>query len=147
MKAEAEKEAAELLANTELEISTLLANSALTSSQNTAKAELVVSIAEGKIAPWIEKKKEYETKMKQMEVYENLAQNQKLILNGSHDDETNLIVVADSILSDMDGGKFHSERSKLMAEMSIIKSGSSTFSSNSNPATADSSREKRPGRH
>ena len=80
MQTEAEKEAAELLANTKLEVQTLLAESELIRAQNKAKAELLISIAEGKIAPWIEKKKLYETQMKQIEVFDSLAMNDKLIL-------------------------------------------------------------------
>jgi len=127
MQTEAEKEAAELLATTNLEVQTLLASSEITRAQNVANAELLISLAEGKIAPWIEKKKAYETQMKEVDVYKNLARNDKLILNGSNDDVVNLIAVADSILSDTkdEGKDEYSERSRLMAEMSIMRAGAS----------------------
>jgi len=127
MQTEAEKEAAELLATTNLEVQTLLASSEITRAQNVANAELLISLAEGKIAPWIEKKKAYETQMKEVDVYKNLARNDKLILNGSNDDVVNLIAVADSILSDTkdEGKDDYSERSRLMAEMSIMRAGAS----------------------
>lgn len=128
MQTEAEKEAAELLANTKLEVQTLLAESELIRAQNKAKAELLISIAEGKIAPWIEKKKLYETQMKQIEVFDSLAMNDKLILNGNADDDVNLIAVADSILAETaNGSGIENNKGKMLAEMSIMKSGASAF--------------------
>merc|ERR1719414_1825806 len=56
---ESEKEAEELLANTKLEVQTLISESELQATKNRAKADLIIAEAEGKIAPWLEKKKEF----------------------------------------------------------------------------------------
>lgn len=128
MKAEAEKESAELLANTRLQVKTLIASAELKNAQSRANAELHISMAEGKIASWIEKKKAHETQMKQVEVYHNLAKNEKLILSGSTDDDVNLVAVADSILQDVDDEGING-RSKMLAEISIMSSGASELMS------------------
>jgi len=116
--AEAEKEAAELLANTKLETQTLLSSAQLQVAKNRADADRIMSKAEGKIAPWIEKKKEYETKLREMAVYEYLSQNEDLVISGKMDDEgVNVMTVADSILQ---SAKDPGSRSAILAELAII---------------------------
>ena len=120
--AEAEREAAELLANTKVETETIVAAARLQKAKNEAKAAQIIAKAEGKIAPWVEKKKEHETMVKQMDVYKTLANNDNLVISGSSDGETNLVAVADAILQNLDSPDGNS-RSAIMAEMAILSRG------------------------
>lgn len=119
--AEAEREAAELLANTKVETETIVAAARLEKARNEAKAAQIISKAEGKIAPWIEKKKEHQTMVKQMDVYKRLANNKNLVISGSSDGDTNLVAVADAILQNTDSNQ--SSRSAIMAELAILSKG------------------------
>mmetsp|Transcript_23944 Transcript_23944/g.39604 ORF Transcript_23944/g.39604 Transcript_23944/m.39604 type:complete len:527 (+) Transcript_23944:98-1678(+) len=120
--AEAGREAAELLANTRVETETTVAAARLQKAKNEAKAAQIIAKAEGKIAPWIEKKKEHETMVKQMDVYKRLANNDNLVISGSSDADTNLVAVADAILQNMDS-QDGTSRSAIMAEMAILSRG------------------------
>lgn len=139
--AEAEREAAELLANTKVETETIVAAARLEKARNEAKAQQIISKAEGKIAPWIEKKKEHQTMVKQMDVYKRLANNKNLVISGSSDGDTNLVAVADAILQNTDPNQ--SSRSAIMAELAILSKGAGPIgapTSNSRPSLNGSSR-------
>eukprot|EP00568_Trieres_chinensis_P004429 CAMPEP_0183304176 /NCGR_PEP_ID=MMETSP0160_2-20130417/9358_1 /TAXON_ID=2839 ORGANISM="Odontella Sinensis, Strain Grunow 1884" /NCGR_SAMPLE_ID=MMETSP0160_2 /ASSEMBLY_ACC=CAM_ASM_000250 /LENGTH=574 /DNA_ID=CAMNT_0025467185 /DNA_START=106 /DNA_END=1830 /DNA_ORIENTATION=+ len=132
IRAEAEKESAEMLANSRADAQSMIAEAELRSTQNHAEAQKVLSAAEGKIAPWIELKKEYETRKKEMNVYGTLAENDGLVVTGGeqNDDEGALLAVADAILARSDGEEGDDEvgaRSRLMAELALIARGSSAF--------------------
>lgn len=124
MKANAEKEAAELLASTKLGVEKNFAEANLIGEQNRAGASRVMSGAEGIVAPYLAKKNVHTTNLKQIDVYRNLASNQNLILSDASDDDSNLVAVADSILSDSAGGQ-HAGRSAVMAQLSLMNMGAS----------------------
>ena len=124
MKAEAEKEAAQLLATTKLDVEKKLAEASLTAEKNRADASRVLANAEGIVAPYLAKKNVHTTNLKQIDVYRNLARNQNLILCDTDDKDANLVVVADSILSDS-ANSGHLSRSAIMAQMSLMQRGSS----------------------
>ena len=124
MKANAEKEAAELHASTQLEVEKNFAEANLTGEQNRADASRVMSNAEGIVAPYLAKKNIHTTNLKQIDVYRNLASNRNLILSDASDDDSNLVAVADSILSDSAGGQ-HASRSAVMAQLSLMNRGAS----------------------
>jgi len=125
--AEAEREAAESVANTKVETETIVAAARLEKARNEAKAALIISKAEGKIAPWVEKKKKHETHVKQMEVYEKLANNENLVISGSSDADTNLVAVADAILQNNDCAEGAS-RGAILAELALLSTGAGTMS-------------------
>ena len=122
MKANAEKEAAQLQASTKLEVGKKVADAMLTAEKNRANASRVLSNAEGVVAPYLAKKNVHTTKLKQIDVYRNLAHNQNLILADTDDDDANLVAVADSILSE--SGR-NVSRSAVMAQLSLMNRGSS----------------------
>jgi len=124
---EAQKEAAELLANTRLETETALSKAKIQASKNAAKIQMVISNAEGKIAPWLKQKNEFESQLRELEVFDELSLNKDLIINASKDDGVNLVVVADAILQHEANENNSSERSELMAELALTSQGSSGF--------------------
>jgi len=124
MQAEAEKEASRLQSATKLEVQKKLADARLTAEKNRAGASRVLSSAEGVVAPYLAKKNAHTTNLKQMDVYRSLANNRNLILCDTDDSDANLVAVADSILSDsVNNG--HLGRSAVMAQLSLMKQGSS----------------------
>lgn len=122
--AEAEREAAELLAKTKVETETIISAARIEKAQNESKADQIISEAEGKIAPWIEKLKDHETMRKQMKVYEKLGENPNLVISGSTDHDTNLVAVADAIIQN--SSSTDCSRSAIMAEMALLKNMAST---------------------
>merc|ERR1740139_1704380 len=112
----AQKQAAEFHANTKLQTETL---------RNKAKITHETNMAKGKIAPWLDKKNKFQTQLRELEVHEKLAQNPDLIVNGSENDNVNLIIAADAILRDQ--GKDQNGRRKFIAEMALLTKGSSAF--------------------
>jgi len=121
----AQKQAAEFHANTKLQTETLRNKAKITHETNMAKSNLLISKAEGKIAPWLDKKNKFQTQLRELEVHEKLAQNPDLIVNGSENDNVNLIIAADAILRDQ--GKDQNGRRKFIAEMALLTKGSSAF--------------------
>lgn len=133
MKAESEKEAANLQAVTKLEVERKLAEASLTAEKNRAEARRVLARAEGVIAPYLSKKNEHVTSLKQIDVYKNLAGNDNLILCDTDDSDTNVVVVADAILSNQK----HVSRSSVIAEMSLLNNASNgLFGKTSQSATS-----------
>jgi hypothetical protein len=123
VRADAEREAAELVATTKVETQTVLADSQLQSTLNKTQAQKIISNAEGKIAPMLAKKKEYETRLREVQVYENLADNPHLIISGSSNEDVNLLAVADSILH----ADTNTSRSAVLAELALLNQGSASF--------------------
>ena len=108
----------------------MIAAADLEKAKNVAKSQEVMASAEGKIAPWIEEKKEFETKQKMLEVFDTLALNPDLIISnsGSDDDGINVVAVADSILQSLsDKNHDESQRSALIAELALLHQGSKSF--------------------
>jgi len=122
MKAQAEKDAADLRSRTKLEVEKKLATANLTAAKNRAEASRVLARAEGIIAPYLAKKNEHITNMKQIEVYRKLASNPNFLLCDSDDSDTNVVVVADSILSEA-RSRGHISRSVVLAELALLRKG------------------------
>lgn len=122
MKAQAEKDAADLRSRTKLEVEKKLAAANLTAAKNRAEASRVLARAEGIIAPYLAKKNEHITNMKQIEVYRKLASNHNFLLCDSDDSDTNVVVVADSILSEA-RNRGHISRSAVLAELALLRKG------------------------
>ncbi len=122
MKAQAKKDATDLEARTKLEVEKKLAAANLTAAKNRAEASRVLARAEGIIAPYLAKKNEHITNMKQIEVYRKLANNHNLLLCDSDDSDANIVVVADSILSEARSRGYLS-RSAVLAELTLLRKG------------------------
>lgn len=123
MHADAKKTAAELKADTLLQTQTLVSEAGFTAAKNNADKFQILSKAEGKIAPWLEKKKEFETKELEMSVYNSLAENKDLIITGSDDADLSLIAVSDAILQSANGASDGNSRSLLLAQLALMNRG------------------------
>jgi len=117
------KTAAELKADTLLQTQTLVSEAGFTAAKNNADKFQILSKAEGKIAPWLEKKKEFETKELEMSVYNSLAENKDLIITGSDDADLSLIAVSDAILQSANGASDGNSRSLLLAQLALMNRG------------------------
>merc|ERR1712159_791806 len=108
LRSEAQADAERMKAETELFESTKL------SEANLARAE-------GVAAPYVEARKQFETRQKQMKVWEGLAQNKQLVVSGETNEELNTLMLCDAIIDDpsADGTK-----SQVLAEMLVMQRGS-----------------------
>lgn len=98
----------------------MLAAASLTAEKYRAEASRVLARAEGVVAPHLAKKNAHITSLKQMDVYRSLAHNQNLILCDTDDSDANLMVVAESILSDPANSGGNPSRSAVMAQLSLM---------------------------
>ena len=131
MRANAEKEASQLGASTKLDAETKLVEASLTAERNRAEDGLVLANADGVVALYLAKKNAHAMDLKRVDVYRKLAQNRNLILCDLENDDANLLVVANAILSDAsaNGGQAMG-RSAVMAQLSLMHRGSSGLSMN-----------------
>merc|ERR1719310_1816122 len=108
-------------AETDLYEATKLSEAELTATQHHAKAEELMAKAEGVAAPYVEARKQFETRQKQMKVWESLARNKDLVVSGEENPELNAILLSDAIMGDKpaDGTK-----SQVLAEMLVMQRGS-----------------------
>lgn len=133
---------AELLAETELEMETLMSKSLTDVSRNLAKAEAIYNAAEAKISPWLRSKREFTTRMKEIQVFNELSENEDLILTDgrgdggsnsgspSKDDSTvNLMAAAESILQSGSYG------GSLLAKMALLEKGTGYSLASSSPSS------------
>eukprot|EP00594_Rhizosolenia_setigera_P011379 CAMPEP_0178978706 /NCGR_PEP_ID=MMETSP0789-20121207/25365_1 /TAXON_ID=3005 /ORGANISM="Rhizosolenia setigera, Strain CCMP 1694" /LENGTH=644 /DNA_ID=CAMNT_0020668589 /DNA_START=62 /DNA_END=1996 /DNA_ORIENTATION=+ len=136
------KMCAELLAETELEMETLMSKSLTDVSKNLAKAEAIYNAAEAKISPWLRAKREFTTRMKEIQVFNELSENEDLILTDgrgdggsnsgspSKDDSTvNLMAAAESILQSGSYG------GSLLAKMALLEKGTGYSLASSSPSS------------
>mmetsp|Transcript_6477 Transcript_6477/g.13566 ORF Transcript_6477/g.13566 Transcript_6477/m.13566 type:complete len:502 (-) Transcript_6477:189-1694(-) len=129
MEADAKKAAAELKADTQLQVQTLISEASYTAAKNNAQKFQILSEAEGKIAPWLEKKNQFATKEKEMSVYNSLAENKDLVISGSSNSDINMISIADAILHANNHAKGNS-RSALIAELALMNKGTAPYMGN-----------------
>ena len=78
--------------------------------------------AEGVAAPYVEARKQFETRQKQMKVWESLAKNKDLVVSGEDNPELNAILLSDAIMGDKPGGQ--ETKSQVLAEMLVMQRGS-----------------------
>jgi hypothetical protein len=120
-KVNAEKDAAAMQAETEVFEMTKTSGANLKAAQNEAKAAELMAKAEGVAAPYVEARKQFETRLKQMEVWDKLASNPGLLISGETDPELNALLLSDAILeSKVD----ETTKSQLLAEMLVLQRGS-----------------------
>lgn len=77
--------------------------------------------AEGVAAPYVEARKQYETRHKQMKVWSALAGNKELVVSGEDNPELNAMLLSDAIMGDMPG---EGTKSQVLAEMLVMQRGS-----------------------
>ena len=132
MKLEAQREAANLHASTKLEVEQKIAQASVAAAKNRAEASRLLARAEGITAPMLHHKNVHVTKLRHLQVCKTLAENENTILCDAEDDDTNVIVIADSILADAGGNL---SRSSVLAELSVLnKVSKGLFQQDTHPA-------------
>ena len=104
----------ELRANTTLECENLLSEAHVKSTRNLAEVDKQLSKAEGEVASSMREKMKFETEMKKIKIYDQLAENEDFIL-GSTDSGGNLLAVADAV-----AGADEPSPTSVAAELSIL---------------------------
>merc|ERR1719198_104656 len=119
--AKANAEAQVNKANTDLYEATKLSEAELTATQHHAKAEELMAKAEGVAAPYVEARKQFETRQKQMQVWKSLSKNKDLVISGETNEELNTIMLCDAIMDTKAGAE---TKSQVLAEMLVMQRGS-----------------------
>jgi len=94
----------------------------LQATKNQAAATELMAKAEGVAAPFVEARKQFETRMKQINVWKALAANKDLVVSGEKNEELNTMLLCDAIMDDAKGGK--ETKSQVLSEMLIMQRGS-----------------------
>jgi len=121
LRSESEAEAERLRAETDLYEATKTSEANLTKAKNEGAASELMAKAEGVAAPYVEAKKQFETKQKQMRVWTGLAKNPNLIVSGETNEELNTLMLCDAI---MDDPASEGTKSQVLAEMLVMQRGS-----------------------
>jgi hypothetical protein len=128
MRTENEAEAARLRAENDLEIEELLSAARLEVARNEADASMILSEAEGRMAPMLHTKKDFETDLKKLEVYKAFGLNPDVVISPSQDHTVNTLLLCDKILEGEDAlhGTDRNDRCRILAEMMVMNTGSHT---------------------
>jgi len=94
----------------------------LQATRNRAAAKEVLAKAEGVSAPYVEARKQYETRMKQIQVWKKLSENKDLVVSGETNEELNTLLLCDAIMDGATSG--HETKSQVLSEMLIMQRGS-----------------------
>jgi len=122
MKAKANAEAQKTKAETDMFEMEKASEARLNATRNEASAEEAMARAEGVAAPYVEARKQFETRHKQMKVWESLAKNPQLVISGEDNPELNAILLSDAIMSDKPASG--DTKSSVLAEMLVMQRGS-----------------------
>ncbi len=98
-----------------------LSEARLQATRNVAAAAEMMAKAEGVAAPYVEALKQFETRQKQMRVWESLAKNPELVVSGEENPELNAILLSDAIMGDKPA---ENTKSQVLAEMLVMQRGS-----------------------
>ena len=98
-----------------------LSEARLQATRNIAQCAELMAKAEGVAAPMVEARKQFETRQKQMKVWESLAKNKDLVVSGEENPELNAILLSDAIMGDKPAD---STKSQVLAEMLVMQRGS-----------------------
>jgi hypothetical protein len=121
LRSEANADAERMKAETELFESTKLSEANLTKAKNEGLAAELMAKAEGVAAPYVEARKQFETRQKQMSVWQGLAHNKQLVVSGESNEELNTLMLCDAI---MDDSATEGTKSQVLAEMLVMQRGS-----------------------
>ena len=94
----------------------------LNATRNEASAEEAMARAEGVAAPYVEARKQFETRHKQMKVWDSLSNNPNLVISGEDNPELNAMLLSDAIMSDKPANV--DTKSSVLAEMLVMQRGS-----------------------
>jgi len=94
----------------------------LQGTRNRGAAKELMAKAEGVSAPYVEARKQFETRQKQINVWKALARNKDLIVSGESNDELNTMMLCDAIMDGAAGGE--ATKSQVLSEMLIMQRGS-----------------------
>ena len=119
--ARAVSEAAQLKAETDLYEQETVSAARLTAARNEAASQELMAKAEGVAAPYVEARKQFETRQKQMKVWASLAKNKELVVSGESSDELNTILLCDAIMTDKQSEE---TKAQVLAEMLVMQRGS-----------------------
>merc|ERR1712106_848199 len=117
-----------------------LSEANLTRAQNEGSAAELMAKAEGVAAPYVEARKQFETRKKQMKVWEGLAQNKQLVVSGETNEELNTLMLCDAIMDDPSSRRTSSWWSRARPTRSSTPSCCATPSWTTPPRTAPSRR-------
>ena len=98
-----------------------MSEAGLQATRNVAQSAELMAKAEGVAAPYVEARKQFETRHKQMKVWESLAKNKELVVSGEQNPELNAILLSDAIMGDMPADQ---TKSQVLAEMLVMQRGS-----------------------
>lgn len=118
---EATATAAQFEAEADKYEATKISQAELDATRNKSQAELSMAKAEGVAAPYVEARKQFETRQKQMQVWTALAANEDLVVSGEANEELNTIILCDAILGNQEGA---GTKSQVLAEMLVMQRGS-----------------------
>jgi uncharacterized membrane protein YqiK len=98
-----------------------LSEANLMATKNIAQSAELMAKAEGVAAPYVEARKQFETRNKQMKVWDALAKNPDLVISGEENPELNAILLSDAIMGDKPA---EATKSQVLAEMLVMQRGS-----------------------
>ena len=129
MRTDTEASASRLRAENDLEIEEMLSSARLEVARNEAEASVILSEAEGRMAPMLHTKKDFETDMKKLEVYQAFGSNPDVIISPSQDHTVNTLLLCDKILEGEDTfhGTDQNDRCRILAEMMVMNTGTHTI--------------------
>merc|ERR1719421_2421862 len=121
MNAKAVAEAQKLKSETDLYEATKRSEAALTATKNKAAASELMAKAEGVSAPYLEARKQFETRQKQMAVWTALSKNPDLVVSGETSNELNTMMLCDAIMDQKAG---ETTKAQVLSEMLVMQRGS-----------------------
>lgn len=119
--AQATKHASEVKAATDVFEQSRMSEARLTATRNRAKEVELMANAEGVAAPCVEARKQFETRQKQLRVWDALAKNPDLVISGETDPDLNTLLLSDAIMQDK---AKEGTKSQMLADMLILQRGS-----------------------
>jgi len=120
-RAQAHKFASELKASTDVFEQTRMSEARLNATRNRAKEVELMANAEGVAAPYVEARKQFETRQKQLKVWTALAKNKDLVISGETDSDLNTLLLSDAIMKDKTK---EGTKAQMLADMLILQRGS-----------------------
>jgi len=121
LRAEAVATASQLGAEADKFEATTISGAELDATRNKSKSMELMAKAEGVAAPYVEARKQFETRQKQMKVWTALSANPDLVVSGEANEELNTIMLCDAILEDKAS---EATKSQVLAEMLVMQRGS-----------------------
>jgi len=121
VKARANADANKMKAETDVFEEERISEARLQATRNIANASESMAKAEGVAAAGFEARKQFETRHKQMKVWEALAANKDLVVSGEDNPELNTMLLSDAIMGDQPSKE---TKSQVLAEMLVMQRGS-----------------------